>query len=372
MNQLQKDIEAEAYRLGFSLFGVTSSEPPVHFDIFKNWLERGFHGEMAYLSRSDTLKKRMDPKQILEDCCSIIVLGMNYPSSEENKTDLAISSYAKGADYHRIISERMKQLISFIEKKANRNISAVLCADSTPILERELAQRAGLGWIGRNSCLISPSQGSFFFLAESLINIPLPISEPFKHDYCGKCHQCIEACPTGCIQPDRTIDARGCISYLTIEKRGMIPTPLRKKMGNWIFGCDLCQKVCPWNKKADQRIVDEVFKSTNENLNLDPSLILRMSQEEFNHRFRTSPILRTKWEGLIRNVLIASGNYPDGMIRSEIIKLLQSQRNPVIRGTAIWALARFPDRTNLDLIKSIQKAERDTGVLEEISAYLKN
>ena len=221
----------------------------------KAWLKAGRHGEMSYLSTERSLVRRADPLQILPECQSILVLGMSHPVSDppagrENDNHYLqgrIAAYAWGDDYHEVIPERLKELVAFIEDRLGRSIPNRWYTDTGPIMEHDLAQRAGLGWIGKNTCLINPLQGSYFLLAVILLGIYLEPDPHFMPDHCGTCQRCLDACPTSCILPDRTIDARRCISYLTIELKGPIPIDLRAQTGNWVFGCDICQQVCPWN-----------------------------------------------------------------------------------------------------------------------------
>ena len=257
---LEQEIKEEARRLGFVLAGVTTPEPPPHAAFFENWLSLDRHGRMGYLATERSRLCRGDPRQIMPECKSILVLAMPYsnPASaspslsqpDTKRSRVRIAAYAWGRDYHDVIPERAKALVAFIEQRANRPVLSRCYTDTGPILERDLAQRAGLGWIGKNTCLINPTLGSYFLLAEILLDLDLQPDAVFETDHCGSCTRCIQACPTDCILPDRSIDARRCISYLTIELKEAIPLELRPRMGDWIFGCDICQMVCPWNRFA--------------------------------------------------------------------------------------------------------------------------
>ncbi len=249
----EKIIKAEAKNLGFSLVGITTPDTPDHFSVFESWLSAGYQAGMKYLSREDTIAKRYQPKELMAECKSIICLALPYPNANslvvnDNKPTGRIAAYAWLPDYHHTIPILINELMIRIENNLGRKIRYRSFTDSAPILERDIAQRAGLGWIGKNSCLIHPEQGSYFLLAEIFTDIELEIDQPFLADRCGSCTRCLEACPTHCILPDRTIDANRCISYLTIENKGPIPHDLRKYTGNWVFGCDICQMVCPWNR----------------------------------------------------------------------------------------------------------------------------
>ena len=338
---LTQKIKAQARRLGFSLVGVTSPDPPPHLAVFEDWLDREHHGHMAYLASENHRRLRADPRLILPECKSILVLGIRYPNPLSAASDAdeepggSVAAYAWGKDYHLILPARMDQLIRFIEKRSGRSIPSRRFTDTGPLLERDLAQQAGLGWIGKNTCLVSPGRGSYFFLAEILLGVELEADRPFGVDLCGKCTRCIQACPTGCILPDRTLDARRCIAYLTIELRGSIPREQCERIGNWIFGCDVCQMVCPWNRFAGDKY--EPAFAPMENLPR-PHLAdeITLSPEAFNRKFAESAIKRARRSGYLRNILVALGNTH----RQELIPLLQSaleDPDPLVRKHAQWA-----------------------------------
>ncbi len=283
-------IKAEAKNLGFSLTGITSTDTPDHFGVFEAWLAAGYHADMKYLSRADTVAKRKQPKELMPECKSIICLAFPYPNANflqpnENQLTSRIASYAWLPDYHLTIPILINEFIERIENKLGRNINYKAFTDSAPILERDIAQRAGLGWIGKNSCLIHPDQGSFFLLAEVFTDIELEIDQPLLADRCGSCTRCLEACPTHCILPDRTIDANRCISYLTIENKGPIPRDLRKYTGNWVFGCDICQMVCPWNRIRGGNTDYQVLPST-EMQQLLPDTIDELSLSDVDFKWK--------------------------------------------------------------------------------------
>ena len=245
---LKERIKFKARQLGFTLAGVTSSEPPASYSVFESWLNSDMHGTMNYLAEERSRTRRADPKQILPECKSILVLAIPYsPLPLGEGTGVKVASYALGDDYHDIIPQRLKLIVEFIEEQIGHSVPNRYYTDTGPILERDLAQRAGLGWIGKNTLLINPKAGSTFFLSEILLGIELEPDEEIITDHCGTCTRCLTACPTQCILPDRTLDARRCISYLTIELKDDIPEELRPLMEDWIFGCDICQQVCPWN-----------------------------------------------------------------------------------------------------------------------------
>jgi len=375
---LTQAIMTEARRLGFTLVGVTTPEPPPHYQVFEDWLKAGRHAEMAYLESQRSRQSRADPRRILPDCRCILVLGISYPPSvsipsldvlptpdgldQQIHSPLRgqIASYAWQEDYHLWLPHRLKALAGFIEKQKGKPVSHVCYTDSGPILERDLAQRAGLGWIGKNTHLINPQYGSYKLLAEILLGIELEISQPFEVDRCGTCQRCQKACPTACILPDRTLDASRCISYLTIELRGIIPPALRPLMGNWIFGCDICQQVCPWNQRGSASETREIFSKTNM-LYSDLIEILTLDAEAFAQRFRGSPIKRAKREGYLRNAAVALGNLlaqnPAHEQRNRATQVLRDAAkfdpSPLIRTHAAWALERSGEQ------KALQPSSRD-------------
>ena len=343
---LKESIKAEARRLGFTLTGVTYPQTPPHYNAYQNWLAGGFHATMDYLATERARQRRSDPSLILPDCKSILVLGMPYyppmtPSEEPVQGQVA--AYALGTDYHEIIPQRLAALVKFIEGQVDHPVPNRCYTDTGPILERDLAQRAGLGWIGKNTCLINPRHGSTFFLAEILLGIELEPDPPFSTDHCGSCTRCIDACPTQAILPKHTLDARRCISYLTIENKGEIPAEFRDKMGDWIFGCDICQQVCPWNRFADQQ-VDASFAPQPGTAKPDLILSLALSPNDFNRQFKHSPIKRSKRRGYLRNISVALGNTGDEKT-IPALKKARTDSDPLIREHASWAIRVLEEKS---------------------------
>jgi epoxyqueuosine reductase len=300
---------------------------------------------MDYLATDRSRARRADPRQILPECKSILVLATPYhpPSpfrGEEPGESGYIAAYAQGDDYHDVLPARMKELVQFIEEQVGGPILNRWYTDTGPILERDLAQRAGIGWIGKNTCLIHPRHGSYFLLSEILLDLPLEPDPPFTTDHCGTCRRCIEACPTDCILPDRTIDARRCISYLTIELKEEIPSELRDKIGNWVFGCDICQQVCPWNRFAQEG--DPAFGNRDSASSLTDDL--SMSKEEFNQRFKGSPVKRAKRRGYLRNVAVALGN-TGYMHALPVLQNALNDEEPIVREHTHWAIEEIRKRT---------------------------
>jgi epoxyqueuosine reductase len=341
---LKDAIKERARRLGFLLAGVTTPEPPSHLSTFERWLNAGRHGEMDYLADERSRTRRADPRLILPECKSILVLAAPYAdpksaeASEETGPTGRVAAYAWGDDYHNVFIPRLQELVAFIEEQVGHPISNRYYTDTGPILERELAQRAGLGWIGKNTCLINPKHGSYFLLAEILLGIELEPDPALTTDHCGTCTRCIQACPTGCITPDRTLDARRCISYLTIELKDDLPEDLRLLLGDWVFGCDVCQMVCPWNRFANPG-GDASFAPRPDTPT--PNLIreLELTPEAFNRKFKNSSVKRAKRRGYLRNVAVAAGNSGD---ESTIPALENAGKDdePLVRKHAVWALEK--------------------------------
>ncbi len=246
-------LQAEAFRLGFLLAGVAPVIEPPHLKVYERWIEADMHAEMGYLASERNRQRRANPQLILPQARSLLVAALRYPDPrsisqpEDGDGFGRVASYAWGLDYHEILLPLMTELADLLAKYLGLEITSREYTDTGAILERDFGMLAGLGWIGKNTCLISPRHGSYFLLGESFLSAEIEPSVPVQTDFCGSCTRCIDACPTACIRPDRTIDARRCISYQTIENKGSIPPDLRSQTGSWVFGCDICQMVCPWN-----------------------------------------------------------------------------------------------------------------------------
>jgi epoxyqueuosine reductase len=286
---------------------------------------------------------------ILPECRSVLVLGTPYSNpktvlpSDEQPPHGRVAAYAWGNDYHLVLPERLQALVKFIEAQVGQPIPNRWYTDTGPILERELAMRAGLGWIGKNTCLINPQSGSYFLLAEIMLGLDLPLDQPFATDQCGSCTRCIEACPTGCILPDRTLDAWRCISYLTIENKAEIPTELRTLTGNWVFGCDICQMVCPWNLRFAPETGDPAFAPRPEIPSPTLAEELILTPQGFNQKFKNSPLKRAKRRGYLRNLAVAAGNSG----KAELLPALEhAQKNDeaLICEHARWAAGRIKEQ----------------------------
>jgi epoxyqueuosine reductase len=347
--ELPKSINSRVVRnlaadCGFDLAGVATPHPPPDFGRFQHWVSRGLAGEMRYLTdhRADI---RGDPKHLLPNVQSIICVGLVYNGPEPYSTRFAdperawISRYGWGADYHNTVRTKLEELkfkLLEIEQFESR-----ICVDTAPLLERSLGRDAGLGWIGRNTCLINQKLGSWFFLGELLTTLEIEPDTP-PPDRCGTCSRCIEACPTAAIVPSPDgqyeLDARLCISYFTIELRSAIPESQRASVGAHIFGCDICQDVCPWNRRAAETAEPD-FRPRE----FAPGLerMAGITEPEFRDMFRDSPISRARYRGFLRNVAVAMGNARLAKFREPLMKLAASE-DPLVAEHAQWALRQLP------------------------------
>jgi epoxyqueuosine reductase len=345
--ELPESLLNQLMDLGFTIARVAPVAPPQHIAIYKQWIRAGMHGGMGYLAQAQSVEKRADPRLIMPEARAVLILGIPYynPDSLEPPADTGIygkvASYAWGMDYHSTIPPRLNQAARIIEEFVGRKVTTRGYTDTGPILERDFAQRAGLGWIGKNTCLIIPGRGSYFLLSELFLDVEIEPDFPFLPDQCGSCTRCIDSCPTACIRNDRTIDARRCISYLTIENKGEIAEDLRSALGNWIFGCDICQQVCPWNQRFAPPEGHPDF-APRPNL-AQPELTgeLALSVEEFNRKFKDNPIRRAKRRGYLRNITIALGNSRDPKAILSLENCLEHEVEPLVRQHAAWALGRI-------------------------------
>jgi epoxyqueuosine reductase len=295
------NIKSYAARLGFDYCAIARAQK-LDEDArrLEQWLSQGMHGAMGYMERYFDL--RVDPTRLVPGAKSVITLLKNYyPAYEQGNKSPRISKYAYGKDYHEVIRPRMNEFLQLIQENIGE-VNGRGFVDSAPVLERSWAQRSGLGWIGKNGNLISKQSGSFFFIATLIIDLSLDYDDPFAKDYCGSCTRCIDACPTGAILPGKIVNGSQCISYFTIElKEMLIPSEMNGKFDNWAFGCDTCQDVCPWNRFSKPNNESE-FTPIPEILDLSTREWEEMTEESFRKIFKDSPISRTKWKGMQRNI----------------------------------------------------------------------
>jgi epoxyqueuosine reductase len=381
--ELTRELKAEAQRLGFDLVGITPAATPPGYPSFLDWLSRGYAGEMSYMERRKDAYAH--PAGVLREVNSVLMLGMNYrggegeggragdnqhlssslPVAHSPRHAARVASYANGGtDYHDFIRERLKRLARFLqERRPGCRTRGVV--DTAPLLERDFARLAGLGWFGKNTLLINKRAGSFLFLAGLLTDLVFDYDEPHEKQHCGTCTRCLDTCPTDAFPQPGVLDATKCISYLTIELKGPIPEPLREGIGDWLFGCDICQDVCPWNRKP-KPTTEPAFQPRADLAPADAAAILRMSRSEFDERFRKTPLGRPGYAGLQRNAAIVLGNSGDRAAIPVLKKALASDQ-PLVRGAAAWALGRFREKTALAerLI-----SETDEEVAPELRAAL--
>lgn len=320
---------------------------------------------MGYLSNDSARTKRAVPLLIFPSARSLLLVGLPYakPQTSAGNGEGRVAAYAWGADYHDVIPVLLEQVLSAFFAKAQYRIYT----DTGPILERDFAMQAGLGWIGKNTCLIHPRLGSYFLLGTVFLEAELEPDQPFPSDHCGTCRRCIEACPTGCILPDRTIDANRCISYLTIENKGPIPAELRSQMGQWIFGCDICQTVCPWNSRPPSAPAAELGAAPPEIHLIDE---LSLSAQEFNCKFRGTPLTRARRRGYLRNVCVALGNRAEPAAIPALAQTLANDPEPLVRGHAAWALGQILTRDAVQALRQALLTEQDPTVVQAIYCAL--
>ncbi len=299
--ELTQLIKSKAKNLGFFDTGISKARQLKEQEpILRSWLKESMHGEMQYMENH--YEKRLDPRKLVEGSKSVITVLQNYYPDREipEENNYKISKYAYGEDYHILIKDKLMELLREIESVAGQ-VSARAFTDSAPIMDKVWAREGGLGWIGKNTCLINKKQGSFFFIGQVIINLELEYDEPFLADHCGTCDLCIKACPTGAIIKPFQLDARKCISYLTIEYRNAFPEGSAKQLQNWIFGCDICQDVCPWNKKAIAH-KEERLRAPDELVRMRKPGWDNLSKDEFDKIFNTSAVSRVKYHDLMRNI----------------------------------------------------------------------
>lgn len=423
-SSLSEQIKAQARALGFDLVGITPVRASDHAAFYRRWLEEGRHGEMAYLARADAVEHRLDPRRAWPTLRSAVVVGQNYfpedpigpahamargHGEDGAKTGTTrpddrgvdpsrgiIARYARGRDYHKVLKKKLLALLHWIEGEVGRELPAARAyVDTGPVLERELARRAGLGWFGRNTMLIHPRRGSYFFLGSLLLELELEPDAPFEEDRCGTCSACVDACPTGALlgrdaDGAPVIDATRCISYLTIEHRGPIPRELRPRIGNRIYGCDICQEVCPFSRKFSTPTAEPAYASrapgeppfgvapepglsSSHPGTESPSLIelLEMALDEaaWDSFSRGSAIRRAGRAGFARNVCVGLGNWgaPEAM---PVLSAALSDPDPLVRAHAAWALGKVGGAEARTVLASRIAVETDESVKDELRAAL--
>jgi len=378
---LTADLRQQAMQLGFSRLAVTTAEPPPRHERLASWLDQGLAGSMEGWLRKH-LPLRARPDSLLAGARSVIMLATDYTADGDSRRSDPergqLARYALGDDYHGLLRRRLNALGAWLEQRVPgcRTRGVV---DSAPLSERELAARAGLGWFGKNTMLIDPRAGSYFFLSGLLTTLDLPADQPIEVDHCGSCTACLDACPTGALPEPRLLDATRCLSALTIEDRGTVPTDLRSGFGNWVFGCDICQEVCPWNRHAPGT-AEPALQPAADGGTVSLVKLLALDAAGFRKRFRGSPLLRAKRQGLLRSAAIALGNHPAPEQAAagslEILQQRLADDEPVIRGAVAWALGQWRRRSRRladeieTLLRGRLESEADVVVRGELEAAL--
>ena len=371
---LTERIKSRAYELGFDRIGVAPAGRALRADAYTRWVEAGQAGEMAYLTRDPA--RRLDVRRVAPEARSVVVAGLSHYTLElpdEIRRDPSrglIARYAWGLDYHDVMTSRLRDLLAFIRVKAGRELQARLYVDTGPVLERDFAEQAGLGFTGKNTCLIHPRVGSWLFLGEIVLDLELDYDAPITGVGCGACTRCLDACPTDAFAAPYVLDARRCISYLTIELKGSIPHELRPLLGNRIFGCDECQDVCPWPRRFARPTTERAFYPAD----LDraaPRLLdlIGLTAGQFRTRFKGTPIVRARRRGLLRNVAVALGNWGDEAALPPLATALDDGE-PLVRAHAAWALGQIGIPAARHALEARRQSESDESVKREIAGAL--
>lgn len=370
-HELTQAVKAAALRVGFDLVGIAPAVSTPGFAQLQDWLRAGFAGEMHYLPRREAAYEH--PRNVSATVRSVIMLGMNYRTQEPMPTgpnEGRVARYAWGTtDYHDLLRGRLKQLADVLhELRPDCTTRGVV--DTAPLLERDFARLAGLGWFGKNTMLINKRAGSWLLLAALLTDLELDVDGPHETSHCGTCTKCLEVCPTEAFVGACVLDARKCISYLTIELKGPIPAELRAGIGEWLFGCDLCQDVCPWNRKAPMS-AEPAFKPQSELHPADCIAILQMSREQFAQRFGKTPLERPGYNGLRRNAAIVLGNRGDSSAVPVLVEAIGDE-STIVRGAVAWALGQLAGEVAQAALLAQLQVETDPMVRTELEAAVQS
>lgn len=369
-------IKRKVLELGFNLCGITPAKPAPTLAAYLRWIQKGMQAEMAYMARADRIQRRQDLRQIMPTAKSLILVGLDYHTrfaAEATLNDPSrgrIASYAWGLDYHKVLEIRLELFANWLAEQSPRELRHKVYVDTGAVLERSHAQQAGMGFIGKNTMLIHPRRGSYFFIGEILSSLELDdYDRPHRASMCGNCARCLAACPTDAFPKPFVLDARRCISYHTIENKGWIARGLRSDFGNWIFGCDICQDVCPFQRFAAE--TDEVAFLPFDIQRAAPKLtdILMLTAPSFRQMFRRTPIARIGRERLVRNACIAAGNWKHERAIPYLIQLLYDG-SPLVRGHAAWALWQTMGLDSGKLLTDLYHRDDDERVQQEVAALL--
>ena len=363
-------VRAQARALGFTQVGLAPAGPAPHLDAFLRWVAAGRHGEMHYLARPDRLARRQDLNVILPGVKTVIAVGVGYtpPDGTEAKGAARMATYAWGQDYHAALLRRLEDLAAWLQRQGDGSIRCRAYVDTGALLEREQAQQAGLGFIGKNTMLIDPRRGSDFFLGEILTDLEVDAyDQPQRAGQCGSCARCLKACPTQAFPQPYVLDARRCISYLTIEYAGWIDPDLRPRMGPWVFGCDICRAVCPWQKFTSPATWPEFRPGPRPQPTLD--WLLELEQTTFENAFRETALRRIGRDRLVRNACVAAGNSQDPALLPRLKRRLDDA-SALVRGHAAWAVARLGGRAAVPWLEERLGTEPAEAVRRELRAGL--
>ncbi len=369
LHRLREAAEQE----GFVLCGVAPAVASPGFDQLTQWVESGYAAGMDFFA--GRLEAYRHPDHVLAGAKSIAALAIPYAAAESSEIVLGQGRLARyawdGDDYHDVIHGKLKRICAAVQNLPPVRARGVV--DTAPLMEREIAQLAGLGWRGKNTLLLHPALGSYFFLACVLVDVELETDMPFESFHCGSCTACLNACPTDAFPQPGVLDASRCISYLTIEHRGPIPSELRSGIGDWVFGCDVCQEVCPWNRKRSRGDVGEqnAAQQAKSLETLDLASLFFLKEETFRQRFRKTPLWRARRRGILRNAAIVLGNQRDTAAEAALVFALRDEE-PVIRGAAAWALGRLNTPSARESLRSRAAEEADETVQREIESALVN
>ncbi|HUQ69199.1 MAG TPA: tRNA epoxyqueuosine(34) reductase QueG, partial [Planctomycetaceae bacterium] len=384
--RLSQTLKSAAMALGFDLVGIAPAVTPLGFTRLQEWLQRGYAGEMSYLPRREAAYEH--PRHVLDGVCSVVMVAVNYKSAEPPKGDTAstdqrptihdqppfiptrVAKYARGlSDYHDVLKDRLRKLSDVLHERVP-GCRTRCVVDTAPLLERDFAQLAGLGWFGKNTLLIHKRAGSFLLLGALLTDVELEPDEPHETSHCGTCTRCLDVCPTDAFPVPYVLDARKCISYLTIELKGAIPQELRTGIGDWLFGCDLCQDVCPWNRKSPATMAAD-FQPRSDLTPADALDVLQLSAADFRVRFRGTPLERPGYNGLRRNAAIVLGNSGNAAVIPALIAALDDP-SPIVRGAVAWALGQLGGPAARTALQDRRGIEDNRDVTEELDAALRH
>jgi len=373
---LAERIKQQAHALGFELAGIAAPEPgPSAAAAYQDWLRAGRHEPMAYMARPDRVARALDPAATLPQVRSVLAVGLNYftghlpPELAADPSRGLFASYAWAGDYHARLTARLERLRALLAEDLGRAVGARVYVDTGPLLERDLAERAGLGFIGRNTMLIHPRWGSWLFLGELLLDLELPPDEADRSGTCGRCTRCLDSCPTDAFPAPYVLDARRCISTLTIELKGPMPSALRPLVGNRVFGCDICNEVCPYNRRFARPSPDPDLAPDPDRVAPPLLDLVALDETGFAARFGGTAVARTRRRGLLRNVCVSLGNWgsPEA---APALRACLSDAEPLIRGHAAWALGRIAERLVRPALEAALAPEPDPWVRRELVAAL--